>query len=1018
MGTITLPNFRVSGTDRARVRLKDGGVYMEWSTMTDIKAWLYSVDQKAISGRFDVQVDPQDGTRLVCVYSAQKPQYLGVNKIILQCKYDGAEKTYDKPLWNFVRWTGDQDGEEVTIDDPVVDVEIVVEDVSSSLLDEAIRAAFTAAEEAVDAKGQVLETEAEVEAAEALRVSAEESRVEAEEGRAEAEAARVDEEAVRVSAEDARVVAENARAAAEDLREGAEDDRAAAETARETAEAARVAAEALRVTAEGSRETAEAAREAQASADHTVAAGDHTQAAADHTQAAADHTTAASDHTQAGADHTLAAADHVTAGEDHEQAQDDHEVMAGYDTRLTNAETEVSQLEAKVDELYDSINGATQEETIEQPLTANSYYNTNNSPLSYETATLQGNYCCRLPVVPGEKYRITGNGSGTIYVLLYATTDSDNYAIRKASTDIDYRTNPAEITIQQGEAFLYVNLSDYNSQTDKVEKITEIFVNGIKQKIENIEDEIDSINEEVSNINNQDREILKFEPGVYVDLSGGVGSVVPQPELSYDYDYCRRSVNEGDKIIINGNGGTTERLWGVVDKENRILSVASPNATGTDLEIVAPANSVAVIVNSSNTSVPSYYVSKKVLSERITDNFNGISNNEKQIAIVRSNTESREILGYSKQMDEYVIDRVGVVGPIPGYNAFVRYYDVSGQKIVHISFDSPLTQSGVFCAYAIYESDVPGTSPIAYGHRLVGSYEMDVIIPDGGRYIGVQLNIYYDTLSVYGFTPLIKSLTGKRVVCFGDSLTEFEGAYDNKTYPQHIAEITGAEVINVGIGGTRLGCRVSPVLIPTNETEGYAALDCPSLIDAVATQDFTIVDAGALWVKNNVSDDNTPIIARLKAIDWSKVDIVTFFIGTNDWYGWGQYGNPGDISKLSVLGGINYIIQTLLTAYPHLSIYWFTPIVRWIASNLSERINANWGGVYEVNGRTLEEFSDGIASEVKSNGIPVCDMYHTLGWNKFNFSQYFLDTDGVHPYKGFRQIANKMTAFIYANRNF
>lgn len=148
MGTITLPNFRVSGTDRARVRLKDGGVYVEWSTMTDIKAWLYSVEQKAISGRFDVRVDPQDGTRLVCVYSAQKPQYLGVNKIILQCKYEGAEKAYDKPLWNFVRWTDDQAGEEITIDDPEVDVEIVAEDMSSSVLDEATAAALAAADRA------------------------------------------------------------------------------------------------------------------------------------------------------------------------------------------------------------------------------------------------------------------------------------------------------------------------------------------------------------------------------------------------------------------------------------------------------------------------------------------------------------------------------------------------------------------------------------------------------------------------------------------------------------------------------------------------------------------------------------------------------------------------------------------------------------------------------------------------------------------------------------------------------
>lgn len=148
MGTITLQNFRVGGTVRARVRLKDGGVYVDWGTLTEIKAWLYSVDQKSMSGRFDVKVDPQDGTRLLCVYSAQKPQYLGVNKIIVQAKYDEQAKAYDKPLLNFVRWTADQANEEITMEDPEVDVEIVAEDMSSSVLDEATAAALAAADRA------------------------------------------------------------------------------------------------------------------------------------------------------------------------------------------------------------------------------------------------------------------------------------------------------------------------------------------------------------------------------------------------------------------------------------------------------------------------------------------------------------------------------------------------------------------------------------------------------------------------------------------------------------------------------------------------------------------------------------------------------------------------------------------------------------------------------------------------------------------------------------------------------
>ena len=78
-------------------------------------------------------------------------QYLGVNRVIVQCKYMGEVKTYDKPAFNFVRWTSDQEGEQITIDDPDVDVEISVEDVSSSILQEAVDAAFSAADRANEA---------------------------------------------------------------------------------------------------------------------------------------------------------------------------------------------------------------------------------------------------------------------------------------------------------------------------------------------------------------------------------------------------------------------------------------------------------------------------------------------------------------------------------------------------------------------------------------------------------------------------------------------------------------------------------------------------------------------------------------------------------------------------------------------------------------------------------------------------------------------------------------------------
>ena len=148
MGTITLKNFRTTADVKINTGLKDGGVPIDWATLTDIKAWIWSDAQKTIAGRCDVSINQEDSTKLICEYASTKPQYPGVNRLIIQATYLGATKTYDKPAFNFVRWTGDQGETELTIDDPEVDVEIEVTDVSSSILDKILAACVKATAEA------------------------------------------------------------------------------------------------------------------------------------------------------------------------------------------------------------------------------------------------------------------------------------------------------------------------------------------------------------------------------------------------------------------------------------------------------------------------------------------------------------------------------------------------------------------------------------------------------------------------------------------------------------------------------------------------------------------------------------------------------------------------------------------------------------------------------------------------------------------------------------------------------
>ena len=265
------------------------------------------------------------------------------------------------------------------------------------------------------------------------------------------------------------------------------------------------------------------------------------------------------------------------------------------------------------------------------------------------------------------------------------------------------------------------------------------------------------------------------------------------------------------------------------------------------------------------------------------------------------------------------------------------------------------------------------------------------------------------------------SWQGKSVVCFGDSLTEFIG--NGQGYGDWIAKFTGANVIRVGIGGAQLRQRTTPLDNPTNVKDAYAALDIYNMVKSSCEQDFTKQIAAANWLRDNAGDDNTAIIQRLVDIDWSKVDAVTILGGTNDWHNDGNFfGESGSTDANYTLGAINEIIRLLTSTYKHISLYWFTTIVRYETpsgiSIIDARVHENWSDVWKNSaGKTLKDTIQPIIAEVSNNKIPICDMYNTLGWNENNFSQYF-NIDNSHPYNGFEQIAKKMIGFINANRTF
>lgn len=255
-----------------------------------------------------------------------------------------------------------------------------------------------------------------------------------------------------------------------------------------------------------------------------------------------------------------------------------------------------------------------------------------------------------------------------------------------------------------------------------------------------------------------------------------------------------------------------------------------------------------------------------------------------------------------------------------------------------------------------------------------------------------------------------------KIICFGDSITQF--TYNGKGYPDYLGEISEATVVKGAIGGTRYSLRGEPTATPASNAQAWRALDISYLVHAWCTNDWSIVDPCVQYLHDNDNRDYAPIITALKNNPISTADVVTIMAGTNDFSSEASLGTSGSTDKETVFGAINSIIQEILTTNPKIKLFMFSPTVRWYDySGVATSDPDKFSDVIVRGGMTLKEFSAAVVGEIEKSHIPVCDMYNTLGWNKWNFSNYFLDTDGTHPYKGFENIANRFYAFLTALRN-
>ena len=214
------------------------------------------------------------------------------------------------------------------------------------------------------------------------------------------------------------------------------------------------------------------------------------------------------------------------------------------------------------------------------------------------------------------------------------------------------------------------------------------------------------------------------------------------------------------------------------------------------------------------------------------------------------------------------------------------------------------------------------------------------------------------------------TLNNKKVAILGDSITEGAGTTSREfRFTDVFQRISGAEVYNYGIGGTRIARQKSPSSNPRF--------------------DLCFLDRSEEMVEG--------------------ADIVVVFGGTNDFgHGDAPLGCFDDNSEYTFYGAMHSLIKRLVTRYPDATIVFMTPLHR-----VSELQTVNEIGQTTVR---MKYYVDAIRDVCEYYSVPVLDLYASSGLQPAIpvIKERFMP-DGLHPNNaGAKIIAERLYGFLSA----
>jgi lysophospholipase L1-like esterase len=213
-------------------------------------------------------------------------------------------------------------------------------------------------------------------------------------------------------------------------------------------------------------------------------------------------------------------------------------------------------------------------------------------------------------------------------------------------------------------------------------------------------------------------------------------------------------------------------------------------------------------------------------------------------------------------------------------------------------------------------------------------------------------------------------LQNKKVAILGDSITEGAGTTAREfRFTDVFQSISGAEVYNYGIGGTRIARQIKPSSNPRF--------------------DLCFLDRSEEMVEG--------------------ADVVVVFGGTNDFgHGDAPLGCFDDRSEYTFYGAMHSLINRLVTRYPDATVVFMTPLHR-----TSESVTVNEIGQPTVR---MKYYVDAIREVCEYYSVPVLDLYASSGLQPAIpvIKERFMP-DGLHPNNaGAKIIAERLYGFLSA----